>query len=312
MAGIFPKVMTDKLSLDPRFAPIKQKRRPIAKYKNRFVKEEETFEVLKRFNIELNPEKCAFGVGSEKFLGFLVSNRGIKVNPDKIKAIEEILEVLEDVKAVQKLTEKLAALSRFISRSSEKSHQFFSLLKRKKDFKWMPKSQQSLRDLKKYLSNVSLLSKPLEGEQLLVYLVVSKVAENKALLSMSSYFYRNNLSIKEYVAKPELLGRLANPKMVPEVEGEFIISSEALPGVWTLFIYGATSVKWMQKYLDKVQILLCRFKEWTMEYILREQNFKADALANLRSSTDAERISSKKVVLLLNSALDLSRPKLEG
>ena len=45
---------------------------------------QETFDTLRRYNIKLNPSKCAFGVSSSKFLGFMVSHRGIELNPDKI------------------------------------------------------------------------------------------------------------------------------------------------------------------------------------------------------------------------------------
>ncbi|KAH9653209.1 hypothetical protein KPL70_027331 [Citrus sinensis] len=51
---------------------------------------EETFELLRKYEMKLNPEKCAFGVSSGKFLGFLVSHRRIKVNPAKIRAVTEI------------------------------------------------------------------------------------------------------------------------------------------------------------------------------------------------------------------------------
>jgi len=81
---------------------------------------QETFNILRKHNMKLNPEKCVFGVSSGKFLGFLVSQRGIEVNPDKIKAIKDILEQLSNVKEVQSLTGRLAALSRFISRSLNK------------------------------------------------------------------------------------------------------------------------------------------------------------------------------------------------
>ena len=48
---------------------------------------QETFNTLRRYSIKLNPSKCAFGVASGKFLGFMVSHRGIEANPEKIKAI---------------------------------------------------------------------------------------------------------------------------------------------------------------------------------------------------------------------------------
>nr|XP_033511325.1 uncharacterized protein Mb2253c-like [Nicotiana tomentosiformis] len=65
---------------------------------------QETFDILRNYNMKLNPEKCAFEVGSDKFLGFLVSQRGIEVNPNKIKVIEDIPDYLTDVKEVQRLT----------------------------------------------------------------------------------------------------------------------------------------------------------------------------------------------------------------
>lgn len=106
--------------------------------------------------MKLNLEKCAFGVGSGKFLGFMVSNRGIEVNPDKIKAIEDIT-IVDNVKVVQRLTGRIAALGQFISSSSDKSHRFFALLKKKNDFSWTPECQQALEELKKYLSSLPLL-----------------------------------------------------------------------------------------------------------------------------------------------------------
>ena len=51
---------------------------------------EETFELLRRYEMKLNPEKCVFGVSSSKFLGYLVSHRGIEANPEKIKAVIEM------------------------------------------------------------------------------------------------------------------------------------------------------------------------------------------------------------------------------
>ena len=50
----------------------------------------ETFDTLKLYNIKLNPNKCAFGVTMGKFLGFMVSQKGIEVNPEKIRAIMEL------------------------------------------------------------------------------------------------------------------------------------------------------------------------------------------------------------------------------
>ncbi|XP_070042955.1 uncharacterized protein [Nicotiana tomentosiformis] len=143
---------------------------------------QEIFDILRENNMKLNLENCASGVSLGKFLGFLVSQRGIEVNPDKIKAIKDIPGQLSNVKEVQRFTGRLTALSRFISRSLEKCHCFFALLKKKNNFEWTPECQQALKELKKYLSSPPLLSKPNEGETLLVYLAVSKVAVSAILV----------------------------------------------------------------------------------------------------------------------------------
>jgi hypothetical protein len=51
---------------------------------------EETFKTLRQYCMKLNPSKCVFGVSSGKFLGFMVSQRGIEANPDKIRAIDVV------------------------------------------------------------------------------------------------------------------------------------------------------------------------------------------------------------------------------
>ena len=90
---------------------------------------EETFELLRRYQMKLNPEKCAFRVSSGKFLGFLVSHRGIEANPKKIRAVIE-MKSPRTVKEVQSLTGKLAALNRFISQATDKCHHFFQTIKK--------------------------------------------------------------------------------------------------------------------------------------------------------------------------------------
>ena len=72
------------------------------------------FEVLKRHKLRLNASKCSFGVNSGKFLGYMVIHRGIKVNPNQIKAIND-LQPPQNPKEVQKLTGITATLNRFIS-----------------------------------------------------------------------------------------------------------------------------------------------------------------------------------------------------
>ena len=93
----------------------------------------ETFDTLRSYNMKLNPGKCAFGVTAGKFLGFMVSQRGIEANPNKIRAITKI-KPPKNVKEVQSLNGKVAALNRFVSRVTDKCLPFFRTLK--KSFKW--------------------------------------------------------------------------------------------------------------------------------------------------------------------------------
>ena len=94
---------------------------------------QETFDTLRQYNMKLNPSKCAFEVSSGKFVGFMVSHREIEANPDKIQAILD-MKPLQNVKEVQSLTGRVAALNRFIFKATDKCLPFFRVLK--KAFKW--------------------------------------------------------------------------------------------------------------------------------------------------------------------------------
>ena len=94
-----------------------------------------TFANLKRFNIKLNPEKYTFGVPKGKLLGYIVSERGIEANRDKIAAITN-MGPIGGVKGVQRLTRCLAALSRFIARMGERGLPLYKLLKKSDTFVW--------------------------------------------------------------------------------------------------------------------------------------------------------------------------------
>ena len=89
----------------------------------------EVFQVLKSYNMKLNPAKCAFGVSAGKFLGFIVNSRGIEANPDKIKVVLNMLPP-SNIKDIQRLTGRIAALSHFISKTSDKCQPFFQVLKK--------------------------------------------------------------------------------------------------------------------------------------------------------------------------------------
>ena len=120
-----------------------------------------------------------FGVIAGKFLGFMVSQRGIESNPDKIRAIIEMTPP-KNGKEVQSLNDKVATLNRFMSKATDKCLPFFCTLK--KSFEWMAECQQAFEDLKAYLSSPPLLSPSKPGVELFLYLAVSLTSISAVLI----------------------------------------------------------------------------------------------------------------------------------
>ena len=127
----------------------------------------EAFQILKEYNMKFNPAKCTFGVSAEKFLGFIVNNRGIEANSDKIKAVLD-MPPPSNIKEVQRLTGRIVALSHFVSKASDKCQLFFQVLK--KAFQWDPHCEEAFTTLKTYLSSPLILVSASEGELLTLYL----------------------------------------------------------------------------------------------------------------------------------------------
>ena len=129
--------------------------------------------------MKLNPSKCAFGVTTGKFLGFMVSQRGKEVNPKKVRTIMELAPP-KMVKEVQSLNGKIAVLNRFVSRVTDKCLPFFRTLKR--SFEWTDECQQVFENLKVYLSSPPLLNPSKPREEFYLYLVVLQAAIIAALV----------------------------------------------------------------------------------------------------------------------------------
>ena len=105
------------------------------------------FEILREHKLHLNASKCSFMVSSGKFLGYMVTHRGIEVNPNQIKAINN-LQSPQNPKEVQKLIGMMAALNRFISRSADRCRPFFLLLHKWKEFEWFEECVVAFQQLK--------------------------------------------------------------------------------------------------------------------------------------------------------------------
>ncbi|XP_024190510.1 uncharacterized protein LOC112194514 [Rosa chinensis] len=145
------------------------------------------FAIILRNGMRLNLQKCIFGVKVGKFLGYIISHRGIEVNPEKVQAILDMISPTYR-NEVQSLTGQVAALSRFISRLTDKCTHFFKLLKTQhvEVIAWTAGHEAAFLGLKAYLAEVPLLYKLVPGEMLYMYLATSSTAVSSALIRRDS------------------------------------------------------------------------------------------------------------------------------
>jgi hypothetical protein len=122
-----------------------------------------------------------FGVKKGKFLGCLVSTKGIEANPSKIEAILR-MEPPSTKKGAQRLAGRLASLNRFISRSAEINLPFFEILKSAEVFQWGQAQQKAFEELKQYLIDLTTLTPPVPRAPLLLYMAASHSAVSAALV----------------------------------------------------------------------------------------------------------------------------------
>jgi hypothetical protein len=175
---------------------------------------EVTFGCLRAKGIKLNPEKCVFGVPRGMLLGFIVSERGIEANPEKIAAITN-MGPIKDLKGVQRVMGCLAALSRFISRLGEKGLPLYRLLRKAERFTWTPEAEEALGNLKALLTNAPILVPPAVGEALLIYIaattqvvsvtiIVERREEGHTLLVQRPVYFISEVLTKTKIHYPQI------------------------------------------------------------------------------------------------------------
>ena len=129
------------------------------------------FKRLRKFQLKLNPAKCTFGATSEKLLGFIVSRKGIDVDPDKIKAIQNLPPPCTQ-KEVRGFFGRLNYISRFISQMTAKCDPIFKLLKKHDSGEWTGECQIAFDKVKDYLSTLPILVPPISEKPLILYLTI--------------------------------------------------------------------------------------------------------------------------------------------
>nr|GEX43643.1 reverse transcriptase domain-containing protein [Tanacetum cinerariifolium] len=146
-----------------------------------------TFDNLKKINMKLNPKKCSFRVEEGKFMGYTVTLEGIRPNPKKTKSLTD-LQSPRTLKEMQSLNGKLASLSRFLAKSSERSLPFLNTLKNitkenKHEYRWMQEAEEEFQHMKRLITELPSLTPPREKETLYAYLAVSAEAVSAVLLT---------------------------------------------------------------------------------------------------------------------------------
>ncbi|VFQ83903.1 unnamed protein product [Cuscuta campestris] len=164
MPGLDHKIAVHRLNVLRGAKPVKQKRRHLSQERRDFVKKEvATLQIIGHI------------WEGGKFLGHMVSRRGIEANPEKVRAIME-MEPPKTAKEVQRLTGRLTALNRFLSKLAEKAHPFFTIIKKRATFKWTQECQVAFEELKRYLASPPVLSEPEPGDVLTLYLAIAECA----------------------------------------------------------------------------------------------------------------------------------------
>jgi hypothetical protein len=171
------------------------------------------FGCLRANGVKLNPEKCVFGVPRGMLLGYIISQRGIEANLEKVAALERMGSI-RDLKGVQKVLGCLAALSRFISRLGEKGLPLYRLLKKHERFSWTTEAQDALDKLKASLTHTPVLTPPQDGEPLQLYvaattqvvsavIVVERTEEGDALPVQRPVYYISEVFLTPRRATPK-------------------------------------------------------------------------------------------------------------
>ncbi|XP_015956824.1 uncharacterized protein LOC107481123 [Arachis duranensis] len=194
MPGIDPNVMSHHLAVKTEARPVAQRRRKMSRERAEevakqtaslleagFIRELDystwlsNIVLVKKHGMRLNPLKCAFAMEVGKFLGFMITQRGVEANPEKCQAILQ-MKSPSCVKDVQRLAGRLTSLSHFLRASAAKALPFFNLMRKGIAFEWTPACKEAFKHFKEILATPPVLEKPKAREPLYLYLAITREA----------------------------------------------------------------------------------------------------------------------------------------
>ena len=200
---------------------------------------QQTFDLLRKYGMKLNPLKCAFGMSVGRFLGFMVTQRGIEANPAQLKAILQS-PAPTSKKGVQQLIGRLAALGRFISRFMDRLKPFFTTLRGASQAEWNEECDRAFVAIKQYLTKPPILVSPEAGDTLYLYLVASDITVRVALFKECGdaklrpvFFVSKSLTDAEtrysHLERATLALRTATQKLRPYFQAHPVVVLTDLP-----------------------------------------------------------------------------------
>ncbi|XP_073294631.1 uncharacterized protein [Primulina huaijiensis] len=244
---------------------------------------------------------------SDKFISFVVTERGIEVNLEKVKAILEMVSP-KNIKDIEKLTCRIAVLSQFISRSTYRSYHFFEILRKARRFGWDDKTEQAFPDLKNHLAGLpSWLNSNLFEEVWRVFVdgaaskdgsgvgvvIVSPTGEKiKFAMRLDFRASNNEVEYKSMVIGRKTAREAGATRIILYSDSQLVIQQ----------VKGSYEAReWMLKeYLKVIQELSESFIEWSAEQFPREENVEADARKDviyhtkLVSTIDTDPVTSQE------------------
>ncbi|KAA0025450.1 ty3-gypsy retrotransposon protein [Cucumis melo var. makuwa] len=187
---------------------------------------------LRKYQLRMNPLKCAFGVTSGKFLGFIVRHRGIEVDHSKINAIQKMPSP-KNLHELRRLQGRLAYIRRFISNLAARCQPFQRLMRKDAVFDWDQSCQNAFDSIKKYLFNPSILSAPAAGKPLILYIAAQETSLG-ALLAQENDKVKGQ-ALADFLADHPVPSNWKLCEDLPDEEVLFVESMEP----WIMFFDGA-------------------------------------------------------------------------
>ncbi|CAM8906321.1 unnamed protein product [Rhodiola kirilowii] len=207
----------------------------------------------------MNPLKCAFGVTSGKFLGFVVTHRGIEIDQTKIKAIQEMPEP-KSLKELRGLQGRLAYIRRFISNLAGRCQPFSHLMKKDAPFVWDDKCRKAFDSIKKYLSTAPVLGAPIPGKPLILYVA----AQEKSLGAMCAQEIDERKERPLYYLSRTLVGAELNYSPIEKICLALVFAVQKLRHYMQAHTVHVVSKADPIKYILSRPVLSGRLAKWVM------------------------------------------------